>query len=117
MRKKLLVQVRDKKTLAIDTIFPLVLIVCGLALASVSIFKDGKNLIMSPALFPKGNDIWYNSESAFISDGDDIKTFMETHFALPKDDYTIKGSIPVYIDKTNTTNTTDIKGALMQMDD
>jgi hypothetical protein len=34
-------QVRDKKTLGIDTIFPILLILCGLALSTVAIIKDG----------------------------------------------------------------------------
>ena len=41
MKKKVLVQVRDKKTLGIDTVFPVLLIVAGLALSTVAVIKDG----------------------------------------------------------------------------
>lgn len=38
LRKKILVQIRDKKTLGIDTIFPVVLIIVGLGLATIKTF-------------------------------------------------------------------------------
>ena len=53
MRKKVLMQVRDKKTLGIDTIFPILLILVGLALSTVAIFKDGKARTMSATIYPK----------------------------------------------------------------
>jgi hypothetical protein len=44
-------QVRDIKTLSIDTIFPIVLIIAGLGLASIALFKDGEPLNMTPFFY------------------------------------------------------------------
>jgi hypothetical protein len=41
MKKKILMQVRDKKTLGIDTVFPIFLIIAGLALSTVAVIKNG----------------------------------------------------------------------------
>ena len=49
MKKKILVQVREKKTLGIDTVFPVLLIVAGLALSTVADIKDGQTRTMNPA--------------------------------------------------------------------
>jgi len=69
MKKKILMQIRDKKTLGIDTIFPIILIFAGLALSTISIFKNGVAREMSPFLFPKDSLLaFYNSKSALISD-------------------------------------------------
>lgn len=61
MKKKLLVQVRDMKTLAIDTVFPVLLIICGLALATIAIFKNGEARLMSPFILPGPDPMFYNS--------------------------------------------------------
>jgi hypothetical protein len=45
-------QIRDKKTLGIDTIFPLILIVVGLWLATIAVIKDETSRLMTPALLP-----------------------------------------------------------------
>ena len=37
LRKKILVQIRDAKTLGIDTLFPCVLIIVGLALSTITV--------------------------------------------------------------------------------
>ena len=65
MRKKILMQVRDKKTLGIDTIFPIILILAGLALSTVAIFKNGVSREMSATLYPTPLKIIQNSQSAF----------------------------------------------------
>lgn len=39
------------KTLGIDTIFPIILILVGLALATVAIFKDGVARTMNPTIY------------------------------------------------------------------
>ena len=44
-------QVRDMKTLGIDTVFPILLIIIGLALATITIFKDGVARDMSPYIY------------------------------------------------------------------
>lgn len=64
VRKKILMQIRDKKTLGIDTVFPIVLIILGLWLATLAIFKDGAPRTVSPpALYPE-TTIYYNEQSA-----------------------------------------------------
>lgn len=50
--KRMRVQVRDMKTLFIDTLFPVALIISGVGLATVAIFPPGVPVSMSPALFP-----------------------------------------------------------------
>jgi len=69
-------QIRDKKTLTIDTIFPIILILAGLALATISIFKNGVPREMSPYIYPvESLQQLYNQNSAFIED-DSIQTIM-----------------------------------------
>lgn len=63
-RKKILMQIRDMKTLGIDTIFPVLLIIAGLAAATVSIFKDGIPREMSPYIYNQvPMKLIYNSNS------------------------------------------------------
>jgi hypothetical protein len=52
MRKKILMQIRDKKTLGIDLIFPIILIFAGLALSTFSIIREGLSKEMTPFMFP-----------------------------------------------------------------
>jgi len=51
-KKKILMQVRDRKTLGIDTIFPILLIIIGLALATINFIKDGPAREMTPFIYP-----------------------------------------------------------------
>jgi len=44
------------KTLGIDTVFPILLIIVGLALATITIFKDGVAREMSPHIFTNKDD-------------------------------------------------------------
>lgn len=41
MKKKILMQVRDRKTLAVDTMFPIALIILGMYLATIVLLKSG----------------------------------------------------------------------------
>ena len=52
MKKRFLMQIRDSKTLTVDTIFPIILILVGLALSTISIFKDGVPREMTPYIYP-----------------------------------------------------------------
>jgi len=74
-------QIRDKKTLGIDTIFPIVLIIVGLALATVSIFKDGVPRLMSPYIFNQvPMKLIYNTNSESLNGPENellIKSFIE----------------------------------------
>lgn len=68
LRKRFLMQRRDTKTLAIDTIFPILLIIVGLALSTISFFKDGVPREMSPFIFPTDKlDLVYNTNSGLIN--------------------------------------------------
>ena len=66
MKKKILVQVRDKKTLGIDSIFPILLIIAGLALSTISVIKNGVSKPMSPAIYPAPVTIYNNMDSLYI---------------------------------------------------
>jgi hypothetical protein len=55
-------QVRDKKTLGIDTIFPLILIVVGLWLATIAVIKNEVPRLMTPSLLPN-NTFYYNNNT------------------------------------------------------
>jgi hypothetical protein len=80
-KKKILMQVRDRKTLGIDTIFPILLIIVGLALATISFFKQGAPRLMTPFLYPSPMDIYYNKESATITEESNIiNEFMNTYW-------------------------------------
>ena len=61
-------QVRDKKTLGIDTIFPVLLILVGLALSTISFIKDGPSRDMTPFIYPSPLKMYYNKNSAIIKD-------------------------------------------------
>lgn len=66
MKKKILMQVRDKKTLGIDTVFPVLLIVAGLALSTVAVIKDGQSREMNPlTIYPQPLYIINNQDSLF----------------------------------------------------
>jgi hypothetical protein len=70
-------QVRDRKTLAIDTIFPVLLIIIGLALSTISFIKPGPSRLMTPFLYPAPLQMYYNKNSAGITAASgDIDTFM-----------------------------------------
>lgn len=69
-------QVRDRKTLAIDTILPIILIVFGLMLATIAIFEPGSARTMTPYQYPT-NSIYYNGNSTHIQDETVIKDFMQ----------------------------------------
>lgn len=68
LRKRFLMQIRDRKTLAVDTIFPILLIIVGLALSTISFFKEGPPREMSPFIYTDTLDMVYNENSALIND-------------------------------------------------
>jgi hypothetical protein len=68
MKKKVLMQIRDKKTLGIDTVFPILLIIAGLALSTVSVIKDGKERPMSPTqVYPTPLTVLSNKDSVYCN--------------------------------------------------
>jgi len=69
-------QIRDKKTLAVDTIFPILLVIIGLALATVAIFKEGAPRVMSPFIYPTPIELMYNADAKHAT-LHDIKDFVE----------------------------------------
>ena len=77
LKKEILVQIRDGKNLTVGIIFPLILILGGLALATVQVIKDGKTVGLSPFIYPNiGNGdtigLYYNAQSQFISESSNI---------------------------------------------
>lgn len=74
-----MVQIRDKKTLGIDTIFPVILIIVGLGLATIKTFQDGQSRTMDSTIYPQPNYVYFNKNS--FNTGDDfteetLATFM-----------------------------------------
>ena len=110
MKKKILMMLRDKKTLSIDTIFPIILIIAGLALSTVAVIKDGVQREMSPFIFPpdKGSDqygIYFNGASNFISKPEDIQSFMEDSFmGLNSSAFNSLGTLDITIDPKDNLN-------------
>jgi hypothetical protein len=60
-------QVRDRKSLAVDILFPIFLILIGLKLATVAFIAKQGSKLMTPELLP-GNNIYFNSKSSILSD-------------------------------------------------
>ena len=67
-RKKILMQLRDKKTLFIDIFFPILLIIVGLELATIAVIKSGPDRPLQPydlyKEFDISNKFYYNSASS-----------------------------------------------------
>jgi len=64
MKKKVLMQIRDRKTLAVDTLFPIALIILGMYLATIVLLKSGVPRNMQPtAIFPDPIELFYNTNS------------------------------------------------------
>jgi len=104
LRKKLLMQVRDSKTLSIDTIFPIMLIMVGFALATVSFFKDGPSRLMTPFIYPTPINLYYNSNSSLIPEANftDIQNFMTNDVkALNASAITLAQGIGIVTDPDN----------------
>jgi hypothetical protein len=76
LKKKVLMQVRDKKTLSIDTIFPIFLIIAGLALSTINFIKDSPPREMSPFVMQENLNVIWNTNSNFITDSTTIQDFM-----------------------------------------
>lgn len=76
-------QIRDKKTLGIDTIFPLILILVGLWLATIAVIKNETPRLMTPALLPQ-NKFYYNNntDQTYYTKTANIVNFMTNVAAL-----------------------------------
>jgi len=61
--KRLRMQIRDMKTLFIDTLFPVAVVIAGVGLATVAIFPQGVRVAMTPALFPAPLSTYSNLNS------------------------------------------------------
>lgn len=96
-------QIRDKKTLSIDTIFPIILILVGLALATISIFKDGTPRELSPYIFPESSlQLLYNQNSALITDTKTTETIMNDWVKATNESvWQIKEAVPIKVDTTS----------------
>lgn len=69
-------QFRDRRTLVIELLFPIFLIVAGLALATIQFFKDGVPRVMSPSIFPTPTPTSYNLNGLVPDATGDISSFM-----------------------------------------
>jgi hypothetical protein len=83
--------VRDKKTLGIDTVFPVLLIVAGLALSTVAVIKDGQTRVMNPAsIYPQPLEIINNQDSIYCNPTTGktatIPTFIDENIIIPNGD-------------------------------
>jgi hypothetical protein len=82
----LLLSIREPRTLVIEIIFPIVLIVAGLALATVKIFFDGSPRIMSPSIFPEPSHLIYNVNPPL---GGDYTAFINNYFLNNQNEFEV----------------------------
>ncbi len=69
IKKKILMQARDFKTLTIDILFPLVLIIVGLVLSTTQFYVIGDAVDLSPfSIYPTPNQLYINSKPLGTSD-------------------------------------------------
>lgn len=102
--------IRDPKNLFIEIFFPILLILGGLALSTVSIFFNGPSRDLSPSLFPQ-NNIIYNLNSAVNTDTT-ITDFVTNFLMQDTQDFAFdnRGSITI-------TNEDNIQDNANQLDD
>jgi hypothetical protein len=60
LKKKLLVQIRDPRTMIIEMLFPIIFIFIGLFLATIKPIREGVPIVLSPELFPEPSNIVFN---------------------------------------------------------
>jgi len=102
-KKKILMQVRDQKTLGIDTIFPVLLILVGLALSTISFIKNGVSRDMSPFIYPGPFNFFYNGNSALVASTPELTTFFTDDWkGMNASVINLNGSVP--IDVSNSTD-------------
>lgn len=122
LRKKILVQIRDKKTLGIDTIFPVVLIIVGLGLATIKTFENGAPRLMSSNIYSIGldtpNSVFVNSNSAVTAKegatftSEDINSFMTNYMFKNTTDTSYIMNPSYAISAENLTDTVDANCSL-----
>lgn len=94
-------QLRDTKTLAIDLLFPIALIVAGLALATIAIFSAGPDRNLAPnVLYPGIPNKFYVNENAGEAAANvnvgTVTDFLTQNFAgLDPEIYSLGGSVPI----------------------
>lgn len=53
IRKRILMQIRDQKILVVEVLFPVLMIILGMYLATIEILKSGGPLVLSvPDIYP-----------------------------------------------------------------
>jgi len=115
MKKKVLVQVRDKKTLGIDTVFPVLLIMAGLALSTVAVIKDGQARSMNPAtIYPAPVSIINNKDSVYCNAGtgktEAIPNFIDNNLITPANGgYTWESNYTITFDPTDPSDLLNIR--------
>jgi len=78
LKKKILMQLRDLRTMVIEVFFPIILIVCGLALTTLLIQTDSDSRALSPELFGL-TYLMYNYNGTLTS-GTDPESFIAEYF-------------------------------------
>jgi hypothetical protein len=58
LKKKIVLQFRDSKTLLIEIFFPMIIIIAGMALSTIKVFYDGAPRNMTTAIYPTNNLIY-----------------------------------------------------------
>lgn len=80
MKKKVLMQIRDRKTLAVDTLFPIALIILGMYLATIVLLKSGVPRDMQPtSIYPDPIQLFYNKDSNQMTNQTQMDTIKSFH--------------------------------------
>ena len=107
MKKKILMQIRDGKTLAVDTLFPIALIILGMYLATIVLLKSGVPRDMQPtAIYPDPIELFYNTNSSQMNTTDSmalIKSFHDRMIAKNTSAYKSAGPLEIPTVFYNTT--------------
>lgn len=98
-------QIRDKKTLLIFTLFPIILIFAGLALATIQVIKSGVVTEMNPFIYPNtdgSNQIGFhaNSISQYV-DETGVSDFMKDYFVGSESRLGLESSITIDVSGDN----------------
>mmetsp|Transcript_5474 Transcript_5474/g.5006 ORF Transcript_5474/g.5006 Transcript_5474/m.5006 type:complete len:80 (-) Transcript_5474:490-729(-) len=66
-KKKILLQIRDLRSLCVEILFPIILILAGLGLIKLVFVEETQTGFMSPTMFPV-NNLLYNSNGTLEGD-------------------------------------------------
>lgn len=72
-------QIRDSKSIGIDILFPIILILVGLRLATLQIKTEQSAKLLDPSLIPS-NDLYQIQSSNLISDNNLTLDFLNNYY-------------------------------------